>query len=344
MYVRNMPRSPRLDTPGMLHHVMARGIEGRDIFADDADRADCLQRICTALQRTGAAIYAWCLIPNHFHLLVRSGQSGLSALMQSVLGGYATHFNRRHGRSGHLFQNRFKSIVVEEEAYFLELVRYIHLNPVRARLVDAGAALDTYPWTGHARLMGQIDKGWQDVGSVLARFAPTAAAARRTYRSFVSEGVVQGRRPDLSGGRRVRWRPEGWEERDGSGRGREGWAFDERVLGSDEFVARLVAIGSAEASSVASRHPPRVIQQLAQRTAVRFGLRPADLIGQPWRHVGVRAVLCHVAVRHAGLSLRAVARELRVSSPTVLRGVRTGGKLLAERGIQAGELLGALAD
>jgi REP element-mobilizing transposase RayT len=130
---------------------MARGIERRDIFADDTDRTDFLQRIGAVLKWSGATVYAWCLIPNHVHLLVRSGRLGLSAVMQGVLGGYASRFNRRHRRSGHLFQNRFKSIVVEEEAYLLELVRYIHLNPARAGLVDAGSALDSYAWSGMIR-------------------------------------------------------------------------------------------------------------------------------------------------------------------------------------------------
>jgi REP element-mobilizing transposase RayT len=145
-----MPRGPRLDAPGVLHHVMARGIERREIFEDDADRQAFVVRLEGALRHTGGAVYAWCVLPNHVHLLVRSGWATVGRMMQSLLGGYAGAFNRRHRRSGHLFQNRFKSVLVEEDAYLLELVRYIHLNPVRAGLVAAGGALDRYPWTGHA--------------------------------------------------------------------------------------------------------------------------------------------------------------------------------------------------
>ena len=112
--------------------------------------------------------------------------------MQRVLGGYAREFNRRHHRHGHLFQNRFKSVVVEADAYLLELVRYIHLNPVRAGLLADVAALDRYPWTGHARLMGVVDDGWQAVDSVLSLFGPRIGEARRAYRSFVEAGVAQG--------------------------------------------------------------------------------------------------------------------------------------------------------
>jgi putative transposase len=127
-----MPRGPRLDAPGVLHHVMARGLDRQRIFRDDHDRDDCVRRLA-ALAEAGALVgYAWALLPNHFHLLVRSANKPLPHAMRPLLTGYAGAFNRRHRRSGHLFQNRYKSIVVEEAPYFLGLVRYLHLNPVRA--------------------------------------------------------------------------------------------------------------------------------------------------------------------------------------------------------------------
>jgi REP-associated tyrosine transposase len=185
-----------------------------------------------------------------------------------------------------------------------------------------------------------VASAWQDVNFVLAQFGATSAAARAAYRRFISDGVAQGRRAELTEGRRVKWQPQGWEKRPGSGRGRERWAFDERVLGSDRFVERLVATNGQDCVwGTPQRDPPQVMRRLVERTAKRFGLEPTDMIGRPWRHVRVRAVLCHVAVRYAGLSLRTVARELRLSSPTVLRGVRRGAKLLATQGIRASELL-----
>src|SRR5215470_3255126 len=126
-----MPRGPRLDFPGALHHVMARGIERCDIFRTDDDRAGFVRRLGAVIRKTDARLFAWSLMPNHIHLLVRTSDVRLSAVMRGLLGAYATTFNRRHHRCGHLFQNRFKSILVEEEPYLLELVRYIHLNPVR---------------------------------------------------------------------------------------------------------------------------------------------------------------------------------------------------------------------
>ncbi len=336
-----MAYGPRLDAPGVLHHVMARGIERRDLFQDDVDRREFLLRLEAALRRTGASVYAWALIPNHVHLLVRSGWAGVGRMMQGLLGGYARRFNRRHQRSGHLLQNRFKSLLVEEEPYLLELVRYIHLNPVRAGLVDAGGELDRYPWTGHARLMGEMQSPWQDTTSVLNRFAATTEDARRHYRTFVSAGVAQGRRHELSEGRRVRWQPEGWQQGHGLGRGRERWAFDERILGTDTFVGRLLEqVAEAPPWRPRPRNPSAFVRTLAQRTAAHFGLSASDLLGQRWRNTAARAVVCHVAVHHARLPLRAVARGLGVSAPTVLRGVRRGAKVLAERGLNAHDLLG----
>jgi REP element-mobilizing transposase RayT len=131
-----MPRGPRLDALGVLHHVMVRGIERRPIFRDDADRADFVARLAELAQHGAVTVYAWALLPNHAHLLVRTGTRPLSRSLLSLLTGYAGTFNRRYKRTGRLFQNRYKSIVVEEEAYLLGMVRYLHLNPLRAGVVS----------------------------------------------------------------------------------------------------------------------------------------------------------------------------------------------------------------
>jgi len=149
-----MPRQPRLDAPGLLQHVMARGIERRKIFLDDNDRESFLERLAIILEETQTQCYAWAFIPNHFHLLLRTGPTPLSKLMRRLMTGYAVTFNKRHKRSGHLFQNRYKSIICQEDPYLLELIRYIHLNPLRAKLVQDLKELDKYPWTGHSAILG----------------------------------------------------------------------------------------------------------------------------------------------------------------------------------------------
>ena len=150
-----MPRQARLDAPDTLHHVMVRGIERTALFRDDVDRADFMARVAALADAGALTVFAWALLPNHAHLLVRTGSRPLPRSMRSLLTGYAGAFNRRHKRVGHLFQNRYKSIVVEAESYLLELVRYLHLNPLRAQVVPDLRRLGHYPWTGHSALLRQ---------------------------------------------------------------------------------------------------------------------------------------------------------------------------------------------
>jgi len=134
---------------------MARGIERRKLFRDDKDRNSFLDRLADILEETQSQCYAWALIPNHFHLLLRTGSTPLSKVMRRLMTGHAVTFNKRHKRSGHLFQNRYKSVICEEDPYLLELIRYIHLNPLRAKLVQDLKELDKYPWTGHSAILGR---------------------------------------------------------------------------------------------------------------------------------------------------------------------------------------------
>ena len=130
-----MPRQARIDIPGALHHIICRGIERRRLFQDDKDRDDFLGRLGDILPETTTPCLAWALIPNHFHLLLVTGAVPIATVMRRLLTGYAVTHHRRHQRHGHLFQNRYKSILCQEEPYLLELVRYIHLNPLRAQIV-----------------------------------------------------------------------------------------------------------------------------------------------------------------------------------------------------------------
>jgi putative transposase len=165
-----MPRGPRLDAPGTLHHVIVRGIEKGLIVRDDTDRQAFVARFGDVAALTTTSVYAWALLPNHAHLLVRSGSVGLPTFMRRLLTGYAITFNKRHERHGHLFENRYKSIVCDEDAYFQELVRYIHLNPLRAGLCAGLTELGRYPWCGHSVITGKVRYPWQDRQYVLSWF------------------------------------------------------------------------------------------------------------------------------------------------------------------------------
>ncbi len=135
-----MPRRARLDAPGTLHHVIGRGISGTKAFGTKRDKEDFLGRLAERCVEGSLAVYAWTLMDTHFHILVQTGDIPLSSSMRKLLTGYVVNFNRRHKRYGHLFQNRFKSIVCEQDPYLLELCRYIHLNPLRAGIVVSGHA------------------------------------------------------------------------------------------------------------------------------------------------------------------------------------------------------------
>jgi len=272
-----MPRGPRLDAPGVLHHVMARGLERRAIFRDDQDRRDFVDRLATLAAGGAVTVYAWALLPNHFHLLLRTGRLPLARAMRSLLTGYAGAFNRRHKRAGHLFQNRYKSIVVEEEPYFLQLVRYLHLNPLRAGVVADLAALGRYRWSGHAALLGRRAAPWQATADVLGRFPGPRRRARERYRIFMADGVPQGRRPDLQGGG-LRRSAGGWAGVRELRRGREAYLGDERILGGTAFVDQVRA--EAEAALTAQGRYARVsLATLLAQVGAAVGVPPQALAG-----------------------------------------------------------------
>src|SRR5512137_864770 len=180
-----MPRTARLDIAGVLQHVIVRGVEQRDIFLDDYDRQAFLDRFCGLLTKMNTECLAWSLMRNHVHMLLRPSVGNLGQFMRRLLTGYAVTFNLRHHRSGHLFQNRYKSIICEEDPYLLELVRYIHLNPLRAGIVKDIDELIGYPWSGHAVLLGRRAMEGQNTEEVLGYFGKRKKAAREKYQTFV---------------------------------------------------------------------------------------------------------------------------------------------------------------
>lgn len=183
-----MPRTRRADAPGAIHHLMVRGVGRASIFRDDVDRARFVDVLRRLTPEEGAAVYAWALMPNHVHLVLRSGPSGLSRLMARLGTTYALAFNRRHDRVGHLFQNRFKSVLVESDAHFRWLLRYVHRNPIEGRIVPSVEALDDYAWTGHRELVGGAPAPLIAAATVLAWFAPERAAAVHALRRWMGDG------------------------------------------------------------------------------------------------------------------------------------------------------------
>lgn len=304
---------------------MVRGIEGRSIFRDDRDREELLTRLAALVETTGLTVYAWALLPNHAHLLVRTGPRSLGRVMRSLLTGYAGAFNRKHRRRGHLFQNRYRSVVVEEDPYFLELVRYLHLNPLRAGLVPDLAALDRYPWSGHCSLMGHSSRPWQALQTVLAHFGPSLFRARRQYHAFVAAGIPLGRRPELQGGGLVR-SAGGWKAVHQLRRGREAYLSDERVLGSSEFVEELLKHMDAPTS----QSPKQIsLTILIRRVCAAVGIQSEALTASGRRPSVSRARegIAYLWTEMLGQNGRQLAAVLGVKSPAVYKAAQRGSKV-----------------
>ncbi len=310
-----MPRQPRIDSPNLLHHVIVRGIERSKIFRDDDDRDSFVERLHKLLLETNTECYAWALIPNHFHLLLRPRTIELSRFMRRLLTGYAVTFNRRHKRSGHLFQNRYKSIVCEEESYLLELIRYIHLNPLRARQVADFEELRSHPWCGHTEILGNSQGCGLATDWVLSLFSRQRQAAQLQYQQFVADGVTQGKRPELVGGGLQRSRI-GQPDQDIP------QYYDERVLGSSDFVQQLQEEGKLNGSVQAQID----LSELQTLVADKYSLSREQMLrrSRTGAAAEARLIFCYCAVRqysHPGVS---VAKYLGIGSSSVSRAVQKG--------------------
>jgi len=320
-----MPRQARLDYSGALQHVIARGVARCRIFDDVKDREEFLLWMGRLLKDSGTQCLAWSLLPNHLHLLLRTGKWPLKRLMQRLLIRYSMYFNHRHHRSGHLFQNRYKSILCEEEPYLLELVRYIHLNPLRGGQVDAYGELARYPWCGHGAILGTRKVEWQAIDDVLEVFGKTAKTARMAYGEYVREGVGKGRRPDLTGGGLFR-SVGGVEQAGQMQRRREKVQSDERILGSGEYVAEVLK---------------EVEHRDRRKTVLRERLKPAEVVERAAKVMGVgvrevygrrkqrkismaRSLASKWLVEDLGMTVMDVARLLKVTPAAVCYGVKKG--------------------
>jgi REP element-mobilizing transposase RayT len=300
---------------------MGRGIERTQIFRTDTDRADFVARLAALCEAGAWAVVAWALMPNHFHLLVRTGTRPLFQSMRKLLTGYVVNFNRRHKRYGHLFQNRYKSILCDADAYLLELTRYIHLNPLRGGLVQGLAALRRYPWTGHAALLGGVARPWQDTATVLTYFGAARTRARERYEAFVREGIAQGRRPDLVGGGLVR-SLGGWSQVLALRRKGEQVAADARILGSGAFTEHVLAAAARQDKETLRLARHRLdLPTLARQVSAGAGVPERELRSGSRRPALVRArrLFCQVAVRGLGYSGAGVARFLGVTTSSVNR-------------------------
>ncbi|MFO7783312.1 MAG: transposase [Thermodesulfobacteriota bacterium] len=319
-----MPRQARLDAPGTLHHVIIRGIEKRSIVLSDTDRKDFVSRMGDLAYETKTPIYAWALMSNHAHILLHSGQAGLPGFMRRLLTGYAVSYNLRHSRHGHLFQNRYKSIVCEEDAYFKELVRYIHLNPVRAGLVKDLEELDRYGWCGHAFLMGHSKNKWQDQDYVLRWFGKRLGGSRRAYRRYVEEGYDQGRLPKLAGGGLIR-SIGGWSEVVSLRRLGLKEQSDERILGSGDFVNEMIQEADASMRRRFShRERAEEIKRYINEHCLEQGVNIQELQSGSRRPEisRLRRKIASNLLEQYGVPLAEIARNVGVTTSAISKAIR----------------------
>jgi REP element-mobilizing transposase RayT len=310
---------------------MCRGIERRRIFRDNQDRGDFVDRLSRVLEETSTPCLAWCLMANHFHLLLKTGHCPIARVMRRVLTGYAVTFNRRHKRSGHLFQNRYKSILCQEELYLLELVRYIHLNPLRGGVVDSLEKLDRYAFCGHAVLMGKRKNDWQDMDTVLSRFGSRVHVARRGYRQFLMEGIVSGKRDDLIGGGLIR-SSGGWQVLKEMRKEGVHFKSDERILGDSDFAESVLR---EQEERFDRRHRLKArgydLGMVVARVAELFNITATEIL-QPSKkpeRVRARSLVCYWAVTELGLAGTAVGRRLGLVQSAVSKAVGRGATVAA---------------
>lgn len=314
-----MPRGPRLDAPGTLHHVMIRGIEKRTIAQDTADRKELLRRVGYLSSTTETRIFAFALMPNHLHILLMSGPYGLPAFMRRLLSGYAQYFNRRHKRVGHLFQNRYKSIICDEETYFAKLVAYINLNPLRANLVHSLHELSTYPWTSHAVMMQKTGYDWVERRYVLEFFGNSEATALQAYLDFMKEELGIDRTQELSGGGLIRSHG-GWSKVQSMRTAGKNPQGDDRILGNEAFVKKILKDAQDRNTCSVTLEErinrfSRDIEQACNQANVSLSLLSSG--SKSCALPAIRKQLAMKAVYEYGISKAETARQLGVTTNAV---------------------------
>ena len=331
-----MPRQSRIDAPGALHHIIAYGGDRDVIFRDDSDRDGFLERLAAILVETKTPCLAWSLLDNHFHLLLKTGNVPVATVMRRLLTGHAVSFNRRHQRHGPLFRNRYKSTLCQEDTYLVELVRYVHLNPIRVKIVKDMDMLDRYLYAGHSALMGEVPRKWQDTLGVLRRFGKKTHLAQKAYRQFVQGGITQGQRSELTGGGLVR-SAGGWAEVKAKRRAGVSVNSDERILGDFGFAKEVLAAAGEQMEKKSLLSAMGVnLDTVAARVLEVLKVKADDLSrpGKQRQRVRARSLYCYWAARELGISMTKLSRFFGITVGAVSKSVERGEKLAMEEGFR----------
>ncbi|MBI4707734.1 MAG: transposase [Candidatus Omnitrophica bacterium] len=298
-----MPRQARIDYPGALHHVIGRGIERKAIFKEEADKSLFLKIIKEQLSKSKVQIYAWSIMDNHFHILLQTGETSLAEFMRGVLTGYAVNYNKKQKRVGHLFQNRYKSILCDKDEYLLPLIRYIHLNPVKAGIVDINS-LYKYNWTGHRELLKKEEEGIIAREEVLGYFGKTERKAIDSYKEYINEGIEL--KEDYEGGGLIR--SAGEMDEAIKRRSEDYQTYDDRILGDGEFVEKVYNTIEEKLN-----YKIKDIETLIIKIAKYYKVKEAELLET--RKKGTRearSVLVYMAIKYLGESGKSIGKKLGI--------------------------------
>jgi len=286
-YACSMTRPLRLEFPGAVYHITARGDGREDIYLDDADRLVFLDLLGKEVRQQWWRLYAYCLMSNHYHLLLETPEGNLVAGMRRLNGVYTQAFNRRHGRVGHVLQGRYKSILVDKDSYLLELARYIVLNPVRANMVKR---VEDWPWSSYQATAGRIEApDWLGAEWMWRQFGADAASGQPAYRRFVLAGLGA---------------TSPWEE-----------LRSQIYLGGDKFLARMAKLAEGqERQGVPKSHrePARpTAEKVLADVAKAFRIAPEQVVGRT-SQAAFKAWV-YLLRRATNLNLREVAEMAHVS-------------------------------
>jgi putative transposase len=277
----SMARKPRIHFPGAVYHVMLRGNGGRDIFFSAADRTKMFFLLQEGVERYGHCIHAFCLMSNHVHLVMQVGEIPLSKIIQNLSFRYTRYVNAIKEESGHLFQGRYKAILIDADSYLLQLVRYIHNNPIRAHIASHCA---DFPWSSHRAYCGDACIPWLTVDWVLKLFSGDSGTARKLYNDFMCQGETEGRRQEFHCG-----------------------STEGRVLGDDVFVEQVLV-------KTEERFQRRnTLEQIVEAVCAVYEI-PLSVLSEPGRRRNVseaRAVAAFFVLASGNLVLADLALVLR---------------------------------
>ncbi len=325
-----MARMLRPDWEGALHHIMARGIDGRAVFSGDSDKADLISRFEKLVPLNEVEIYAWAIMPNHLHLLLRTGKVPVYRFMHRLLTGYAVAFNLRNSRKGHVFQGRFKSILAQEDLYFVRLLRYIHRNPLKGGVVSDMVELENYRWCGHGSILGTHFYPWHKRSYVLSKFGEDPGEQLSNYTKVVIAETDDKMAELYLCGTFMLGR-NGISPTSTSG---GEWPSFCRVLGNRDFaleiLGRLKRHGAEPLRERVESH--RQVEKLLEWIEKTWGFTRHMIQGEARSPSlsDARAVVAWVSTRRLGLSQSDCMRILRMSRNGVREAIKRGEILMSE--------------